>query len=83
MIFSCGAGSKPAVITCYFHIWRNNHPLTSHTKFPNLRNYINHGSKNGDDGAAKGFSIETLPAITSFKLGKLGEETKWCNCVNP
>ena len=56
--------------------------LVCHTKFPNLRNYINHGSKNGDDGAAKGFSIETLPAITSFKLGKLGEETRWCNCVN-
>ena len=37
-----------------------------------LRNYINHGSKNGDVGAARGFAIETLPAITSFKLGKLG-----------
>ncbi|CAL1126399.1 unnamed protein product [Cladocopium goreaui] len=34
-------------------------------------NYINHGSKNGDDGAARGFSIETLPAITSFKLGNM------------
>ena len=38
-----------------------------------LRNYINHGfRKNGDVGAARGFAIETLPAITSFKLGKLG-----------
>ena len=52
------------------------------SKFPSTRNYINHGSKNGDDGAARGFSIETLPATTSFKLGKLGE-TKWCNGVNP
>lgn len=36
-----------------------------------IGNYINHGSKNGDDGAARGFSIETLPAITSFKLGNM------------
>jgi len=36
-----------------------------------IGNYINHGSKNGDVGAARGFAIETLPAITSFKLGTM------------
>ena len=43
-----------------------------------LRNYINHGfRKNGDVGAARGFAIETLPAITSFKLGRLGTLAKF------
>ncbi|CAK9106689.1 unnamed protein product [Durusdinium trenchii] len=36
-----------------------------------IGNYINHGTKGSTDGGAQGFAIETLPAISNFKLGNV------------